>query len=344
MSRVRLYVDGMIFEGWKTMSLTKDLFSIADQFSISMTDKWQHGAPDWRLHKGQKVKVKLDEEFVFSGFINSLDISLKDRSVSVSGRSRAGDLIDCSILGDLQHKNQKLEIFLNKICSPFGIKVIPKVSTGGIIPSIVVQSSESVFDVMDRLTRAKGLLLRSNAEGDIEIISKGLFRSPDALVEGINLLDASLSDNETDRFSEIIVKSQSKETVNIEAKAKDLAIERYRPKILISESSQDQAGAEKRAQWETSFRAAKSQGISCQVFGWRRSDGSLWSVNETVEFDCPFMGLKTDLIIKTVTFDKSDSTLTSLELMREDAFEKTKEKKKKDDLVSRIKWKTSSKV
>ena len=137
--------------------------------------------------------------------------------------------------------------------------------------------------------------------------------------------------------------SQSEQSLNVSAECEDEGVDRYRPKVIISESASDANEVKVRAQHEAGQRLAKAQTLSIEVYGWRQENGELWNVGNLTPVKIPFFGIDTDLLISTVSFNKSrGGTTTSLGLVSPDSLNSEKKKvKKKDDLVSRIKWKLS---
>ncbi len=98
---------------------------------------------------------------------------------------------------------------------------------------------------------------------------KGVIRSSAELIEGINILSAAVNFDNSERFSEYHVKGQASSVVgnvndNTKGKglAKDNGISRYRPLLVLAENSADTDGSQKRANWEASFRTAKSMQVN----------------------------------------------------------------------------------
>lgn len=320
---VTIYVDGKVYAGWTDLSISKALTSIASSFSLSIIDKWSRDLKNWPLIPGKEIHIHIGKTSIFKGFIEKMDRSRtgSNRSISITGRSRTGDLVECSIVGNIEFKAQKIEQLIQKFCEPFGIKVTTYIDTGKAISVSAVKTSEPVFDFIDTMARRAGFLLVVTPNGNIEITRKGDKRSPTALVQGINLLYYSDSYDLTNRFSEYIVKSQGDSFVSSKGSAKDMGIKRYRPKILIAESSSDSSDVQKRAEWESTFQAAKSLTVKVSVQGWRRSDGTLWTVNELVHTEIPDLGVDGDMLISEIEFSKGSGTIASMSLIRPDAYD-----------------------
>lgn len=341
---VKVYVNSKVYSGWKNVSIQRSMDAIADSFSFAIVDKWSGNGEPWEFKKGDAIVIEIDGTKVLTGYINSINpsISATSRSLSIKGRSKAGDLVDCSTTAAAQFKNQKLEKILNSMTAPFGINVIAKVDTGAPIVKASVKSGETIFDFMATQCKSKGLLLMSNADGDLEIYSKGTNKAVTALVQGENLTTCSVSSSEKSQYSDYVVKGQ-KDGNNSKGSAKDSRVKRHRPKLIVSDKAVDQASAQKRAEWELKMASAKAFSASASTPGWFQGDKSLWDRNTIVMVHSPFCGIhNTELLIKSVDYKKDNSgTMTSFSLIDPDAFtNQTKKKKKKDEksAVDNLGW------
>lgn len=342
---VIMHVDDKIYSGWKEVSFRKELLSLADSINTTLIMKPGLVATDWRIIPGQSVKLFIDNDFVFSGYFERADVSLGSRSIQVAGRSRAGDLIDSNFENPLQLNNISVLELFRKVCSPHNVKVHNLSGENKVIKTVSIKTNETPFGLMDRISKQFGLIIRTRPDGDLEYFKNSKFqRSKTELHEGVNVKGASFSSNTTERFSKYIVRSQNSNSHNIEGSSLDEGVERYRPKVIMSETPVDVTGAKDRANWEASFALAKSQSVNVDLQGWRQESGELWDVGLLVRFVSPFLGFDTELLIKSVEFQKSpeNGTTCSLELTSPESLDiKKKEVKKKDDLLSRVKWASS---
>jgi len=339
---------GRVFEGWKSVTVRKNLESIADEFSLEIDDKYEASDENWPIKPGEFVKINIGSERVLTGRIDALDagFSAGERSFSVQGRSLAGDLIDSSCDCEAEFNNIELKDLAEKLVAPFGIKVLISV-TPKIITKFAIKPSESVFEALNRAARLQGFFWVSTNFGNINLTRAGSTRSRTQLTEDINILSGSISIDVSERFSEYIVKGQSQGGINFsgtnasqpEGKAQDAGITRKRPKIIIAEGSVTADQAKDRAEWEATSRIAKSTGVSLSVQGWRQEDKSLWAENQLVHIHSKFLGLFNDMLITTVAHSQSNSgTTTDLTLVPKNSFspEPVINKNPKDDLLNRI--------
>lgn len=342
------YVGNKIYEGFKNIRLSRNLTSLTGAFEITLTDKWEVEQEDFELKPGLEISCKLGNTPLYKGFIDRLSISLsgQSRNLTISGRDKTGDLVDCSILGQNEFNNMKLEAIAKELVKPFGVSVIVFADTGSSIRKFTVNQGETVFEALERLGKQKELLLTSSPVGNLVFEKKGVIRASSELIEGVNILSAAVTFDNTERFSEYHVKGQSPSLVGSiddntkgEGLAKDLGVNRYRPTLILAENAADTSGAQQRANWEASFRTAKAMQVNCVIQGWKQKKGEIWATNQTVHIDCRSLGIKQYMLISRVKFELGASgQRTELELIRPDAFEFKTEIKKEDDPLDILGW------
>lgn len=345
---VTFYINNMVFDGFKTVRISRNLMSLTGTFSITITDKWRVDQEDFEIKPGDRIHCHLGQAALFEGFIDKLSISAsaKSRNITIEGRDKTQDLVDCSIVTASEFNNLTFTGIATELLKPFGIKVLPEVDVGDKFIKFSVRQGETVFEALDRAAKERQLILLSSTHGNLIIQKRGFQRASSELIEGANVLAASVSFDNTQRFSEYIVKGQStgiigtpKEATQNRGSAKDSGVTRYRPTIIIAENAVDNGGAQKRAEFESTFRAAKAMKINVTAQGWKQKDESLWQVNQLVQVDIRSIGVKQKLLINRVKFDQSESgRRVELELIRPDAFEFKAEIKKEDDPLDILGW------
>jgi len=328
-----LLVNGKAFDGWTEIQIKRSLKAISGSFELKLIDKWAQEQTAWQVVPQDKCQIQIGSEILITGYVDSVSpsFSKSERSVTISGRDKAGDLVDCSA----EHKPgnwQKISLdrLAALICAPFGVTVSnPEGISTEVFSAWRIQPGEKAFETLDRAAKLAGVLLVNDGAGGIEITRAGTQRSATRLVQGINILSASAVYDVKDRFSKYTVKSQSSVPEDASpaidfanfGTAKDSVITRLRPMTLMAEGNSSLKICQVRAQWEASFRAAKSARFSVVVYGWHQENGVLWTPNRLVNLDSNFLGVNQDLLISGVTFSKgSGGTTTTLELEREGAY------------------------
>lgn len=348
---IEMFVGTRIYDGWKSASVNDSLTAIASSFSVEIMDKFLQDKTPWLIKPGSIIKLRLAGEFVSSGAVDSANINFgpASRVITLAGRSRAGDLVDSSFVSDKnEFTNVTLEELITEMVKQYSFNQIDVVNNvSGLEPfaKFTVKIGETVFEAIDRAARQRGVLLTANGAGDVVITRRGSRRSSTILEEGQNIKLANATFDDSERFSEYIVKGQSsgldeyfgKNANEAEGRATDAGVARYRPLILIDESDTNGQTAEERAKFEATMRAAKAMRISGTVQGWRQNDGSLWKKNEIVRFKSSFIGVNQRLLIESVRYNKGpNGTTCQLTMIRENAFELKKEIPEDDDPLKEL--------
>jgi len=344
---VSLFVNGQKYEGWTEASVKRSVKAIAGEFNLSVTDNWGGTGSVFFISIGDEAQVKIGDDVLVTGFIeeiqNSIDAS--GHTVSVSGRDKSADLVDCSAIyksGEI--KNADLLKIAQLLTEPFGLSVRAETDVGAPFPGFVIKTGETVFEAMDRAARLRGVLFSSDGLGNIVITKLGKNKTQTSLIESQNVKQANLSLDTKERFSEYFVKAQMKGTDQTHGKhvsqvkgdASDPVIKRYRPLVIIAEQQANLAESKKRAQWEAAVRAANASKVSVTVQGFEQNEsGPLWQVNEIVYFESKTLGLKQELLIADIEWKISGSSgrETVMTLQKPDAFIPKPKVEKKNDPV-----------
>lgn len=339
------YVNNKVYEGFKNIMISRNLTSLTGTFQITLTDKTNVESEDFEIKSGDRIHCHLGKEALYEGYVDKITISVTptSRNITIVGRDKTADLVDCSILGNNEFNDVTFTELATAICKPFDIKVLPQVDVGNKFAKFTVRQGETVFEALERAAKERKLLLLSSTHGNLVIDRKGKTRASSEIIEGVNFQSGSVTFDDSERFSEYTVKGQNTglvgeilDSTGNKGIAYDNGIKRYRPVLVIAENSVDNDGAQKRAEFEANFRAAKAAQINCVVIGWKQKNGKLWATNQTVHLDAKSLGVKQDFLIQRVKFNQGDKgRRTEIELIRPDAFEfKTTIEEKDDPLAS----------
>lgn len=358
MPNIDLYVNGRVYGGWKQASITRSLDAIAGKFDLVSMDKWDATAQRWTIFPGDECQVKIDGKVLITGYVDKAGPSYDAEShgIKILGRDKTADLVDCSaIVKSAELRGLKLEGIVEALAKPFGIGVVKQVDSGPVFQSFAIQPGETAWEAIERAARQRFMVVTTDGQGNAVVADIGASRAADALVEGKNIKTASAEYDYSQRFSEYIVKGQAAAAndgwedakVDVESRATDPNVKRYRPKIVNAEMQASDGSAENRAQLEAASRAGKSTKISVTVHGWTMSNGELWPVNALVSIRSPLLSIDEDLVISEVKFNVSDSAgiTTDLQLTRPDAYlmgqgKVKKEKKDKKTGIGPDPWDT----
>jgi len=315
--RASLKIAGQRYEGWTAMRITRSIESICGDFAFEIAAREFTGASRWPLRTGDPCVVEVDGETVITGYVDAIDPQVDDRGygITLTGRDRAGDLVDCSAIANPgSWTGKSIDAIAAELAKPFGIDVVAKADTGEKVKRFALQQGESVYAAIERLARYRGLLAVSNPAGQVELIQPGQGAIVAQLVEGQNIVAGRATHDARDRFSDYVIKGQASGDDNangkavsaVKAEARDPAITRHRPLLIIGEDQSTTANLRKRAAWEASTRAAKAQRAGLTVPGWRTPAGKLWRPDQLVGVKAPFLLVEGTMLITEVTLAKDD--------------------------------------
>lgn len=334
MSRLELIVNGRRYQGWKAVRVTRSIESLAGSFALEVNDRWANQRDPWPIAEEDACRVEIEGIAVIDGFIDERDSSLAgtSRALSYTGRDRSAVLVDCStILDRWTFRNANILDVARQIAAPFGIEV--SIQAGLQLPppkpKIVVQPGDRAFDVLQREAVVSGVLLVSDGAGGVLITRAGARRANTSLIEGRNVLAASVKYSATERYRRYVVATQipgtdeaSGAATRVRAEAIDEGVRRSeRVLMILPEAGITADYARRRADWEARIRAARAETVSVTVLGWRQPAGPLWPVNTLVRTQVPSIGINGDMLISGAEHSLSaEGETTQLRLVRPDAF------------------------
>ncbi len=319
---VTLRTDGRLFTGWTSVSVTRSIESVAGYFELGVNVP--PGTDLSGLAPGKKFTLEIGGQIVCTGYIDSRrrQMTADSMKITVAGRDKTADLIDCAaVYSGGQWKNRTLEQIARDLCAPYGVTVRWELSdkeSSAAFPGFTLDHSETVYEALVRASRARGVLMTSNAAGEL-VFSRAASTATDELVLGKNLLTVNFEEDFRDRFSEYIVKGYARANgadgddidaesiVSRKGTATDSDVTRYRPMIIIADSKITAKDAQARALREQRRRLAKSITFEAEIDGWTRRDGQLWMPNLLVTIDASKYAIKTtELLVSKVTLILND--------------------------------------
>lgn len=333
---IELKISGSIFNGWKTATVSRSLNCIASSFELTVSDRFIGTKKNIPLD--EECQILIDGDPVITGYLDQISPSYSATSheVKFSGRSKTCDLVDCSAIIEAgQILGGSPQQILEKILAPFGVGLIFKpAGTLPIIADFQVQPGETAQSIVEKICKQTGMVFTDDENGNLVVQSVGTGTSVGRLVHkvnngsGNNVLSASATYSSRDCFRDYYVKSQmagsdiigGEDITGIEGKATDSDIPRYRPIVLMAESSMDTSTAQTRAEWEKSNRRGKGQSWEYTVYGWRNGNGSLWAPNAYVTIDDDFIRVKGKLIISGIRLSVGQGTTAQLKISPPEAF------------------------
>ena len=247
-----------------------------------------------------------------------------EKELSISGRSKTGDLVDSSHnhkSGELRDKTAK--DMLTELVAPFGITV----ETDANLPMrklARLRPGETVFAFAERLARVDRVGVTDTAEGNLKLAGPPEKMHAGALVYGGNwpaITDASATLDESKRFQEYRTRAQAPDgyappELEIDETARDNGVGRPRLRVITPPEQISRDEARQRARHHRDRAAGRGVTASVSVVGWRDAGGQLWTPGWLIPVDIEDIGIGQVMMIESVSFRQSESgTAATLELV-----------------------------
>jgi len=331
MDAVTLTVNGAVYGGWKEISISRSIETIAGAFELSVSERWPGQAGRRAIAAGASARVAIGGETVIAGYVDDVEVShdAESHEIAVRGRDATGDLVDCSAPDEPgEWSGLTLDRIAAAIAGPFGIAVSAAADLGEPFGTFAVQPGETAFEAIERAARMRAVLPLSDGKGGLVLTRAGRARAGVTLTPE-TILSARGTYGARDRHSRYTVKGDSGDfgswggDAGAEASgtASDPGIRRHRPLTVIAEDLAEGISFADRALWEANIRAGRARRVSITLAGWRYGD-RLWRPNELVRVENPALGVAAEMLIASVAFSLGPrGSLTELGLVGARAFD-----------------------
>ena len=343
---ISLKVNQTTFSGWQSVRVTRGIERMPSEFQIEVTETYPGQGTAAVAKPGDACEVYLGADKVLTGYVDRYmpRLSPREHVVLLVGRSRCTDLVDCAArLEKASLNSTSIVNVANALVAPFGsatgagypsapIKVVALAGDGaGIFFTMNVNMGETPYEILETLARYEGMLVYDDTDGNLVLARVGTAAMASGLQEGVNLQSCHATFSQDERFSEYnaLVMSVARwqeagNDGNRLATITDPEVLRYRPRVIVSEQSQNgEPLAKLRAVWERNRRRGRSQAALITVDSWRDSAGRLWEPNMLVPVHVPACKIvNQQWIIAEVTYDRriDSGTIAYLTVMPPEAF------------------------
>ena len=332
MLNLELRVNNLIFTGWQEISVVRTIRAMSGAFRLQFTDSWEvpvnkQKVRGWSIKPGDECEVIVEGQTLITGYVDVLETSLsaQTRQISVVGRDKTADLADCSYDNNqFEFQSITFKNLVKTLTSKFGVGLQTEKQINDVLPlNTAVNPGETVYHTLEKHARKFGVQFATDGKGNLLVIDTSKAALLDtSLEQGINVEAISVRYDHTERFSKYTVfgqrpplddyvVGQARQATGI---ATDPRITRFRPMIVNGEEKMDASQAQKRAQWEATVRAARSQQVIVTIPSWFQGDSAgnkttkLWEVNKFVRVKSPACAVDDDLLIAEVEFQYAEGT------------------------------------
>lgn len=334
MADVELVIGGKAHAGWQSAEVTLSMETLAGAFRLGLTDRWRIDQTPREVKTGAECLIRVDGEDMLRGHVNRVlpFYGAGEHGFGVEGRDVTGDMVDCApfgVAGDWTDAD--VLTIAQALTAGFGIDA--RADGAGVLKPFrrfAIQPGETAWSAIERLARLRALLPLSDGLGTLLLTTPGTERIG-VIEQGVNVLSTSGIFDETEVFSEYIVRGQSAGddftepgvSAGSEGIHSELRMRRDRPTVILAEADGEVQDYEARAKYEATVAWARSRRATYRVQGWRVSQGGpLWRPNKLVKIRDSFLRLDVEWLVAEARFlkDGSQGTVTDLTVMPRDAF------------------------
>lgn len=335
---VSLLINGMLYEGWLEVEISRSVKEMAGQFSLDVSERWGGGTDGpavllgWRITEGDPCQVLYAGVPAVTGYVDVYQphYTATSHTVKIQGRSKTQDMVDSSAETDVPNgemRESDLAQMARKVAKPHGIDVVVDAEMERFDVARVIPG-ETKHQFLERYGRPSGVAMTDDAEGRLRLLQVKAGAPVATLTEGVNILEGSATHRADKRYSDYKVKGQNHGSddefgapvAEVLAEAKDAAVKRYRPHVIINETKTRKSDAKKRCDWEAATRAGESTKAEVEVVDWFCAPGKLWTPGDLVMVTSPMLRLNRALAIESVRLKQGkDGTKASLSLVPPEA-------------------------
>jgi prophage tail gpP-like protein len=333
MENLTLKLNGLELQGWESIRVTRGIERCPNDFCLSMTERFP-GELDFLILPGDACSVWLGADQVVNGYVDrvNLNIAHGQHSVTVSGRGRCSDLVDCSAeWPGAQMVATSALALAQKLAAPYGITAqLLGADPGPTLPTLILNVGETPFDVIERVCRFAALLAYEGTDGNLILSRVGSEKAGSGFAQGVNVESASISYTSDQQYSEYQVVRMAMDTLsdmggggNIILTVNNPNITRHRRRVIVAEGGDPGSEiAKTRALWECSRRWGRSAQLRLKTDSWRDSAGALYAPNTLVDLSLPALKAsgKTWLISEVSYTRDNRGTACDLVIMPPEAF------------------------
>ncbi|MAZ33377.1 MAG: hypothetical protein CMO06_09560 [Thalassospira sp.] len=327
---VILQIGSQRHQGWQEVRVRMSLEQVADSFDLTLTERWSDGGDIRPVSPGVAATVSIGDELVVTGYVDEVlpDYDATSHTIVASGRSKAGDLVDCSGK-DRRFAGKTLLQIARILAEPYGIDVIDTVNAAKPFREFTIEDGQPIAEAIERAAQIRGARIVSDAQGRLVIVHAVQRRIKTPLELGGNILRGSGAFSDRDRFNTYVVEGQTtgddnwfgEDAASPAAQARDPRIRSPRTTLIVCDTPADSGDCKARAELEARMRWARGRGVTYTVKSWRNELG-VWRPGDLVPVHDAFLGLDEELLISDVQLiENNEGRTAELRVAPKEAFE-----------------------
>lgn len=330
--QLELRVAGERVRGFISASVTQSLDTLASEWRVDYDASY--AGDELVLEAGDPVELRVVgdrvDELVLEGFVDDDETALDTKRLtrSIMGRSRLGDLVDCSAsVTEQKLRNVGIVDLASALLDGYEVTALDESGEDARWPLFKVDVGETIGSAILRAAQDRGVIARDDA-GTLVFSRAGQQETTTRLVEGGDrVLSWRRTRSHRERFSEYrflgtgrgeTADDPSGRLVNVE---RDEGVARLRRMTVHTWGAKGEDKT-KRALLERNTRAGRSERVSVVVAGWLTDEGALWKPNARVAVKSETLGIDATLLVVRATLEHGPTVhRTTLELTRPEAYD-----------------------
>ena len=334
MSQAIVIIDDAEYVGWESIEVQRTVDQAASTFSVGVS------SPDksFMFSPGSVVSVVYGGSVLVTGYIDTVAVeySMDTHNISLEGRSKTKDIVDCSVLQDhlSEIKNKDIFQIAQLLCGPYGIQVrkSPGLDDLKKYPKFKPNHGETVHEALDRLASDSQVVLSDSPDGHLMLARLGKLATANTLVrvgtENTKIKSGRCILDESDKYSEVQVSGQKRGTDDnfgkkvtkiSSTRIQDASVKRYRYKLIEAKHEMGQSDVDMQASFQQSGNVGKGLKVSYTLQDWIGNGGELWQENRLVSVSDDMFPTEANanLLIHSVRYRLDESgTMCELELVQ----------------------------
>lgn len=332
MPELALDVEGTVLRGFETAEVTASMDAFASSFQFDYFANILEGGAAAIIARGDAARVDVGDETLLNGWVWATETGnegggQKKLDRVVRGYSKLGDLTKCSAFnGRRRFRDISLIDLATELTQPYGIAIYDRTQNIEPLERWALTEGSTIADELTRAAKARGVVFLDEA-GDLVIAPAGEF-STQTVIRETNRLDGRVIYDDTERFSEYVVKSKRRRRnedegteVVFETTVEDAGVRRFL-RHIVQPFGEKASDVSKRAQLERNVRAGRSERAIIEMPGWLNDEGVLWRPNTRVRVEDVALDIEATLLVESATLiHDTDRRRTRLQLTRPEAFD-----------------------
>ena len=326
---ISIIVGGTRYTAFERVMVGAAFNEAAREFRLEVAAEAGASATNAIFRRGAEVQIFANSDLLLTGYVERRQprFGPNEAQINVSGRSKSADLIDSSA----KHETGSFEkMDPMEIGNAVSEGIAARFVTDQVLEKLdqyQVSPGKTVYRTVEEMIRQMAMTITGTPDGNAKITKAGAERHAGGLFEGQNIKIGEADHNDTNRHSEYTVLGQrpfdhGTDALEIAAIARDAAVGRTRPIVIIQKEDTTKGRAKKRARNRKDRAAGNGLKARITAQGFRDQAGKIWTPGHLVWTESPFLDIAQDMLIERVELGQDrGGSLSSLSLVDPKAYD-----------------------